>query len=761
MPKSFGIGFVIGASLAPTVTSVFSTVEQKIKASSTRLDALTARQQTLARADQLRAQTHNLQGRFAAGGGADPLLRAELQKTMAKYQEARAAADKYGVAVADYGREHAKATREIARTEAAMGRLSKLKAGQERRRDLRGQAMEAIVPLMATAAPIKLAMDFEYQMATVGAVARASKEEVTQLSAEARRLGATTMFSASQAGQGMEYLAMAGFKTNQIISAMPGVLDLAAAGNADLARTADIASDILTGFGLKADQMTRVADVLANTFTSSNTNLEMLGDTMKYVAPVAAKAGLSLEQTAAMAGLMANVGIKASMSGTAMRAGLLRLVAPPKQAQAAIQALVAASGEDLGDLAEGLEDVGGQLQELGIRIKDGKGNMRQMPDILEDLARATARMGSADKLEVMKKIFGTEAASAWIEMLTQATKTVDDEGKKIVDAQGRSSTALRQMIAANENASGATARIAAEKMNTAKGAWLTLKSAAEEVGIAFGTALLPAFNATAGGLTAVAGGVGRLIAAFPTATPLIAGVAVGLMALKVAAIGGAYAWSLLSGGYTIASGAVTFFTTATARARAVMLLQSAATGVAAAAQWGLNAAMTANPIGLIVAAVVALVGGMVWLYNTCEPVRAVFDAVFGYIGQKIAWVWDKIKALGSGLKALGKYIGLGGDDGQSQTPSGASRPKAAAAVSTPQASMPPGLDSPPDMPQLPPMPGASSGGGLSFTMPITINGVTDADFGRRVSTALESRKSDIERIITDIVNDQMRLAYGG
>src|SRR5699024_449046 len=151
-------------------------------------------------------------------------------------------------------------------------------------------------------------------------------------SKQARELGQTTQFTASQAADGMKYLAMAGLDANEIMAAMPGMLDLAVAGNLDLGTTADIASDTMAAFGLEASEATRVADVLAKTATSSNTNIEMLGDTMKYVAPVARTAGMSLEETSAMAGLLANVGIKSSQAGTTMKSMLLKLANPSAKA---------------------------------------------------------------------------------------------------------------------------------------------------------------------------------------------------------------------------------------------------------------------------------------------------------------------------------------------------------------------------------------------------------------------------------------------
>ncbi len=159
----------------------------------------------------------------------------------------------------------------------------------------------------------------------------------------------------------MQFLAMAGFKTNEIVKTMPGMLQLASAGVIDLGRAADISSNILTGFGLAAGDMARVGDVLTNAFTTSNTSLEMLGQTMKYVAPIAKGTGASIETVAAMAGKLGDAGIQADQAGTALRSMFIRLAKQPTMTAEA-------------------------LKQLGVAVKDANGDMRQMPDVLKDIA---------------------------------------------------------------------------------------------------------------------------------------------------------------------------------------------------------------------------------------------------------------------------------------------------------------------------------------------------------------------------------------
>ncbi len=231
----------------------------------------------------------------------------------------------------------------------------------------------------------------EEQLDSVAAVTRIKKgsKDYLNLKAQAQHLGATTSFTSLQAAQGQQYLGMAGFDPKEIIDAMPGVLDLSKATRTDLGETANISSDILSGFNLPASEMNRVSDVLVGTTTRSNTNLTMLGDTMKYVGANATALGISMEETAAMAGVLADSGLKGSMGGTALRAMFSRLAAPPKAAQDA-------------------------LDELGVSAVDANGNMRPILDVLSDLNAALDKVGGADRMRLSKAIAGEEAGTGFL-----------------------------------------------------------------------------------------------------------------------------------------------------------------------------------------------------------------------------------------------------------------------------------------------------------------------------------------------------------
>ncbi|MFA5688566.1 MAG: phage tail tape measure protein [Kiritimatiellales bacterium] len=297
--------------------------------------------------------------------------------------------------------------------------------------------------------PIKNAVDvaaqFEESMSAVKAVTGATADQFAALERQARQLGSSTQFTAIQAAEGMKFLGMAGFKTSEILEAMPSMLALAKSGSLDLGRAADVASNILSGFGLEATEMTRVADVMAAAFTNSNTDINMLGDSMKYVAPLANAAGMSLEEAAAMAGMLGDAGIQGSMAGTALRAMLQKLANPASDAAAL-------------------------LSEFNIDLLDMEGNLRSPVAILGELAEAMEGLGSGELLKNMSTLFDDRAAAGM-------TKLMADEG----------SGGITKFVKALENSAGAAKRIEKQMGDNTKGSIIELMSAVEGLQIAFGS----------------------------------------------------------------------------------------------------------------------------------------------------------------------------------------------------------------------------------------------------------------------------------
>ncbi|KAA8750136.1 phage tail tape measure protein [Paenibacillus sp. UASWS1643] len=345
---------------------------------------------------------------------------------------------------------------------------------------------------------VQTAATFEQSMAKVKAISGATADEFANLRNQALELGETTVFTASQAADAQGFLAMAGFKTEQIMSAMPGVLNLAAAGQMEIARTADIASNILTGFQLEAGETGRVVDVMAKAMTSSNTNIEQLGYAMKYVAPVAASLSTSIEETAAAVGILSNAGIQGEMAGTQLRMILLRLVKPPKQAQYA-------------------------MEQLGITVADAAGNLLPLGNIIGQLERSFANLTEAQQVQAAGMIAGVESTSGLLTLINNGQASFDSFTNSLL------------------NAGGTAQEIAEIQMDTLKGAIDEMQSALEGVGITVGEMFAPAVRKVAEELTGLLLGFNNLnpamqasIVTFATVTPLILGAIVAIRALSVA-----------------------------------------------------------------------------------------------------------------------------------------------------------------------------------------------------------------------------------
>lgn len=294
---------------------------------------------------------------------------------------------------------------------------------------------------VATAA-VKVGSDFEAQMSRVKAISGATGEEFEKLRNQAIELGADTAFSASEAAQGMENLAAAGFTTNEIMSAMPGMLDLAAASGEDLANSADIAASTLRGFGLEASEAGHVADVLAENANRTNSSVAETGEAMKYIAPVARAAGISMEETAAAIGIMANAGIQGSQAGTTLRGALSRLSKPTDVMQQA-------------------------MDELGVSFYDSEGKMKSLSEQVGMLQDAMEGMTDEQKNNYLVTLYGQEALSGMLALINEGPESLSD------------------LTEAYEACDGAAQKAATTMQDNLKGAVEALSGSAETLGIVF------------------------------------------------------------------------------------------------------------------------------------------------------------------------------------------------------------------------------------------------------------------------------------
>lgn len=742
MASELGYQFTFGAKLAPSFKGAMSAAQSQVAGLAQRVRRLESsdtgrlggtfeaqRRKIAGLGKELRQAQGELQGLRArsqaagsvSAGMARQIEQAErrvagltqnLRRSGAAYREHIAAIRTAEGSVGNLRRKYQALSADMdraRRSQAALSaNLAQKAALRDQRADLRGRIVGTVGMGMAAAAPAALSIGFEDAMARVGALSNASGQELAQLTAQARQLGRDTVYTASQAAEGMGYLAMAGFNTEQTLAAMPGMLQLAAAGNTDLGRTADIASNILSGFKMKAQEMGEVADVLAKAFTSSDTTLETLGDTMKYVGPVASSVGLSVQDTAAAAGLLGNVGIQGSQAGTALRAALLRLAAPPKMAKEALADLTGTAGPELDELYEQMEDVAGAqqtLSELGMQTKDAQGNLRPLADILEELNAKTKDMGTGERAEVFKKVFGTEASAAMIALADAAGKTVDDMGQVIVDGLGRPTTALRKYMGDLNAAGGTAARISEQMNDTTGGELRRLKSAWEDVGISVGNLFLPAIRGAATGLTGLANGLSWFVQTFPRLSKGVALVGGGIVTLAVASLVLGYSINTVRTGLNMARGAMLLFTGvqrgATLGTVAFTVAQKGMAAAGAIAGGGLRVLGMAvrfalGPLGLILTALSIGVGLIIDNWDTVGPyftavwdgitgtfraawdfIRGIIDKVaagIGWIGEQI----DKIPVLGSARRGLGAAWdwAFGDDEDSENAPEPPSAPAA-------------------------------------------------------------------------------------
>ena len=287
---------------------------------------------------------------------------------------------------------------------------------------------------------IKVGSSFEAGMSKVQAVSGASNEQLERLSNKAKEMGATTKFSATEAADAMNYMAMAGWKTEDMLNGIDGIMNLAAASGEDLATTSDIVTDALTAFGLSASDSTHFADVLAAASSNANTNVSMMGETFKYVAPVAGSLGYSAEDCAVAIGLMANSGIKASQSGTALRSMFSRLAKPSKEVKEA-------------------------MEKLNISLTDSHGNMKSLDTLMGDLRKSFSGLSESEKAEMASSLAGQEAMSGLL---------------AIVNASDADFNKLKDAI---YGADGASAKMAETMQDNLKGKITITKSTIEGLGI--------------------------------------------------------------------------------------------------------------------------------------------------------------------------------------------------------------------------------------------------------------------------------------
>lgn len=297
-------------------------------------------------------------------------------------------------------------------------------------------------------ASAKTAMDFQAGMQEVSAISGATGKDLDTLSNLAKEMGRTTKFSATDSAEALKYMGMAGWKTQDMVKGLPGVLNLAAAGGTDLAITSDIVTDGLTAMGLSASDTNKFVDIMAATVTNSNTSIEMMGETMQYAGPIAGTLGINMQDLSVAIGLMGNAGIKASNAGTALRGGLTRLAKPTSEMQKC-------------------------MSQYGIELSKNKDGSIDLMSTMQNLRDKLSGLDKTTQAQILTTIFGKNAMSGWAAIVNASEGDFQKLTKAIGDSDGKAESMAKTM------------------QEGAKGAITEMKSALEGVSITIGERLLP------------------------------------------------------------------------------------------------------------------------------------------------------------------------------------------------------------------------------------------------------------------------------
>lgn len=759
MPKAFGISFAVGASLSPTVAGVFSTVEQKIKASASRMQQLTARSKVYEAAATARAEMLATQRAYAAGGGRDAQLGQALQTQIAAYQKAKKAADAYGVSVTDYAKAHARAERALAGTRARLEALNKAQAFKAKRQETAGNIQAALVPAAMLAMPVKQAIDFESAMADAAKTIDGMRDDSGKLTGKyyemetaIKQLGRTLPLTHEQLAS---MFAAAGQQGMTNVRDLQEFTEMAAHMSVAFGVSTEDAADAIGGYrtalNLSMPQARELLDLMNQYANTTSASEKGIADVVRRVGALGGVGGIAAKPMAALAATLDAMKVSPEVAATGIKNLILGLTAGEAATRKQKDAF-ASLGINMVTLAQ-------QMQTNG-------------PAAIISVLEAVKKLPKAQQLSTMQELFGKESLGSIAPLLANL-----EQVRKNLTICGDSAAYA-----------GAMQQEFANRSNTTANKLQLAQNRAKEMGITLAGGLLPALQRILDMAGPVVSAVADFSGRHQTLSTALIGTAAGFMTLRLVGMGASWMFSYAAGGAHLlratcallvpglfrtaaAEGAVATATNAGRFAalrqgaafvvsKAAMLGAAMASKVAAAGQWALNAAFTANPIGIAVMAVAALVAGMVYLYKTCEPVRAAFDAVFGWIGEKIGWAWEK-------LKAVGRFFGVGGGDEVGEAAGALANTgtaKAYAARQSPPAlpDMPavPDLTNVPKMPE-PPTAAQQEGPCVQLHMQFQLNGMPDQQFAQGVIRAIREKSGELERIISGIVHNQARLAYGG
>lgn len=518
----------------------------------------------------------------------------------------------------------------------------------------RGLTAKVTTPIVAGfAAAVKTTGDFDAAMSKVQAVSGATASDMVILRDKAKEMGETTKFSASESAEALNYMAMAGWKTDQMLGGLEGIMNLAAASGEELGTTSDIVTDALTAFGYKAEQAGRFADILAAASSNSNTNVAMLGESFKYAANPAGALGYSAEDVAVALGLMANAGVKADMAGTSLRNMFQRMAKPTKESAQAMERLglelydgegeMFTFREIMEQLRSGfvnikmpLDEYDAQVEALDNDLAAGTLTQKKYDAALEELNKQAFGAEGAEKARAAAMLGGSRAMSGLLAIANASaadyeklTSAIDNSSQAFAKLADGSVVPLNEALASGqeivEQYEGSAQAMAETMLNNLPGQITLLKSQLEGLAISFGEMLMPTVRKVVGVIQEF---VDKLNAMDDAQREQI---------IKIAAVVAAIGPALLVVGKVVSA----IGTIVTWGGKLIGFIGGVITKLG-----GLQAILgvITGPIGIVIAAIGALTAAFVYFYNTNEEFRNKVNEVFGQVKEFIGAFIEQVKA---------------------------------------------------------------------------------------------------------------------